>query len=72
VSSDLEGHEAFAAGVITIEERETSQRESLLPEPADGLGAGLSEIVLVDGEGVGELVAGCAILCEQFSERGGG
>jgi hypothetical protein len=51
--SDLEGEEAFTAAMIAIEEGDASERETLLPEPADGLEFGVGKILLVDGEGDG-------------------
>jgi hypothetical protein len=53
VSGELEGEEAFAAAVIAIEKRDACERETVVPEPANGLGTGLSERVLVDGKGDG-------------------
>ena len=34
---DLEGEEAFATAVVTVEEGDASKGDAILPEPADGL-----------------------------------
>jgi hypothetical protein len=51
--SYLEGEQAFACAVIAVQERDACKRETVMPEPADGLGCGFGEIVVVDGEGHG-------------------
>ncbi len=38
--SDLEGEQAFAQAMIAIEQGDAAQRETLLPEPRDGLRGG--------------------------------
>jgi hypothetical protein len=40
VSGDLECKETFASAVIAIEEGEAREGKAVLPEPANGLGAG--------------------------------
>ncbi len=50
---DLEGKQAFAQAVVAVEQGDAAQRETLLPEPGDGLGGEWGEVVLIVGEGVG-------------------
>jgi hypothetical protein len=38
VSGQLQGEKGFAATVIAVQERNTRERKTILPEPADGLG----------------------------------
>jgi hypothetical protein len=53
VSGELESEEATTCAVIAVEERDACQRETVVPEPANRLGTGLSERVLVNGKGDG-------------------
>ena len=50
---DLEGQQAFATAVVAVEDCDTSDGETFVPEPANGLGFSVGEIVLVDGKGAG-------------------
>src|SRR5437762_12604157 len=52
VSGESHGQETFPTAMIPIEQRHSCQRETVLPEPANGSGNGLNEMALVDGEGV--------------------
>jgi hypothetical protein len=38
VSGELQGEKGFLATVIAVEKRDTRERQTILPEPADGLG----------------------------------
>ena len=70
--------------MITVEERNACERETLPPEPANGLGFGVGKIVLVDGKGISYFVAyetaprdfrfaeRGIVLFQQFFERGDG
>ncbi len=55
-SSDLEGEEGFAAAVVAVEQGDASEGKTFLPEPADGLGLGLGETLVVNGKGDSEFV----------------
>jgi hypothetical protein len=46
----LESEEAFTTAVVAVQDGDTGQGKTLLPEPADGLGFGFGEIFSIDGE----------------------
>ena len=54
---DLKCEKGFSRIVIAVEERNACERETFLPEPANGAGTGSCEFFLVDGKGVSALVA---------------
>jgi hypothetical protein len=56
VSGELQGEKGFLATVITVEERDTREGQTALPEPADGLGRGLGKVEWREGGRVGEEV----------------
>jgi hypothetical protein len=47
----VRGKKGFAAAIITVQEGNASEQETLLPEPADRLGFDVGKIFLVDGKG---------------------
>jgi hypothetical protein len=47
----VESEEAFPTAMITVEESNAGERETLLPEPANRLGQGFGEVGLGDGKG---------------------
>jgi hypothetical protein len=49
VSSQLQGQKGFLATVIAVEQRDPRERDTVLPEPADGLGRGLGGVGLREG-----------------------
>ncbi len=67
----MEGEEGFAAVQVTVEERDTSEREAFLPEPTDRLGFGFGGIILVDAKGDREFVDRGFMLFQEFFECGG-
>ena len=48
----MKGEESFATIVIAVEECEACKGNAVGPEPVDGLGDGVGEVVLVNCEGV--------------------
>jgi hypothetical protein len=56
VCGQLQGEKGFAAIVIAVEERDTRERQTFLPEPADGLGRGPGKVEWREGGRDGEEV----------------
>jgi hypothetical protein len=67
---NLEREERFATVQVTVEERDTGEGETFLPEPANRLGFGFGGICLVNGKGDREFVDRGFVFFQQFFERG--
>ncbi len=68
----MKGEEGFATAQVTVEERDASEGEAFLPEPADRLGFGFGGSILVDAKGDGEFVDRGFMLFQQFFDGGSG
>ena len=54
VSGQLQGEKGFPATVIAVQERDTREGKTILPEPTDGLGRGLGKVEWREGGRAGE------------------